>query len=296
MTELGSLSQSECAVCGKLLSGRPRVQLAGPRLSVCSNCGSWTYIPRPSCSEQVAQHDDDGYFGHPYFALRREVSAATIRRCRDVFRRLALAVNTDELANLRLLDIGCNTGAFLQSAAQEFGTIPVGIDVGRAAVEAATRNGIEAYQARIEDAPEHLTGFPVITAIDLIEHVTEPLEFFLAIRRRLRPGGVVYIETPNAGSFVYRVGGILCNLTGARPRKLFERLFPPQHVQYFTPGSLAALAGTAGFEIVRIGTRVLPGSDIAASALVRLAMASLQVLDRCTSRCILIWAVLRRNT
>jgi len=131
---------------------------------------------------------------------------------------------------------------------------------------------------------------------NLIEHVTEPLEFFRATRRRLRPGGVVYIETPNAGSIVYRVGGILCNLTGARPRKLFERLFPPQHIQYFTPGSLAGLAGTAGFEIVRIGTRVLPGPDIAASALVRLAMASLQVLDRCTSRCILIWAVLRRNT
>jgi 2-polyprenyl-3-methyl-5-hydroxy-6-metoxy-1,4-benzoquinol methylase len=244
----------------------------------------------------VAQHDDDSYFGHPYFALRREVSAAAIRRCRDVFRRLALAVATDQLANLRLLDIGCNTGAFLQSAAQEFGMIPVGIDVGRAAVEAAIRNGIEAYQARIEDAPAHLTGFPAITAIDLIEHVTQPLQFLQAIRKRLRPGGVVFIETPNAGSFVYRVGGILCNLTGAHPRKLFERLFPPQHIQYFTPGSLAALAETAGFEIVRIGTRVLPGPDIAASAFVRLAMASLQLPDRCTSRRILIWAVLRRNT
>jgi cyclopropane fatty-acyl-phospholipid synthase-like methyltransferase len=241
-------------------------------------------------------HDNDSYLEHPYFTLRREVSAATIRRCRYVFRQLSAAVDVDGLAGQRLLDVGCNTGAFLQVAAREFGVVPVGLDVGRAAVEAAVRKGIEAYQVRIEDAPEQLGDFPVITAIDLIEHVTEPLEFLRAIGRRLRPGGIVYLETPNLNSLVYQAGRVLASLTGGHPRKLFQRLFPPQHIQYFTTRSLRSLAEAAGFQTVRIWTRVLPGADIAGSAMVGVGIAALQAVDRWTSHRILICAVLRRST
>ena len=134
----------------------------------------------------------------------------------------------------------------------------------------------------------------MITAIDLIEHVPDPGSFLRHLRKRLRPGGVVYLETPNIRSMVYRFGRTLSRLTGGRPRSLFERLFPAQHVQYFNPNSLGALALDNGFGVVRMDTRILPSSDIAAGALARAAISVLQALDSLSRTEILIWAVLKR--
>ena len=193
-----------------------------------------------------------------------------------------------------MLDIGCDTGIFLTAAKEESGIVPVGIDVGGRAIAAARSNGIEAYQTTIEDALPSLTGFPLMTAIDLIEHVPSPADFLREVHARLRPGAPVYLETPNIESFVYRFGRALSSLTRGRPAALFARLFPPEHIQYFTARSLAALARMSGFEVVRINARVLPWSDIAASIPTRLALAALQTLDRIAGSEILICAVLRR--
>ena len=77
---------------------------------------------------------------------------------------------------------------------------------------------------------------------------------------------------------------------------MLERIFPPQHVQYFTSASLAGLARSVGFEMVRIDNRVLPWSDIGAAAPVRAGMSAVQMLDRLAGTRILICALLRRPT
>ncbi|HEV2688633.1 MAG TPA: class I SAM-dependent methyltransferase [Bryobacteraceae bacterium] len=289
-----SATVTPCAVCSSPLRGEPSVRLGKSQLRACESCGSWTYLPRPNSTEQAAIHDTEDYFDHPYFELRRHLSPAVLRRCRHVFARLAKAANIETLRGQRMLDIGCDTGAFLQAAAQEFGVVPVGIDAATRSIATAQQQGIEAYRTPIESAPEHLRDFPVITAIDLIEHVTDPAGFLREIRKRLRPDGVVYLETPNIRSMVYRIGRGLSHLAHGRPESLFERLFPPQHVQYFTLESMAALCRRAGFEIITIDTRALPWDDIAASPPVRAAMATLQMLDRSMGTTILICAVLRR--
>ena len=283
-----------CVICGAPLRGEPEVRLGKSHLNACDACGSWTYLPRLSSSEQAAVHDTEEYFGHPYFALRRRVSPALIRRCRGIFARLESETNIAALRGQRLLDVGCDTGGFLRSAAQEFGIVPVGVDAASRAVAAACQQGIEAYLTPIETAPDHLGDFRLITVIDLIEHVIDPAKFLREIRNRLRPGGLVYLETPNIQSAVYRIGRGLGRLTGWRLSGMLERLFPPQHVQYFTVTSLAGLAHAVGLEVVRIDTRVLPWSDIAASLPMRAATSAMQLLDRWTGARILIWAVLRR--
>lgn len=283
-----------CVVCSSPLQGSPKVKLGPSALLACDSCGSWTYLPRPDSTGQAAIHDTEDYFDHPYFELRRRLSPAILRRCRNVFARLARGTDVAALRGQRMLDVGCDTGAFLQAAAQEFGVVPVGIDTASRAIAAAQRQGIEAYLTPLESAPDHLQDFPAITAIDVVEHVTDPASFLREIRKRLRPGGVAYLETPNIRSTVYRTGRGLSTLTHGWPAGLFERLFPPQHVQYFTAPSFAALAGAAGFEIVSKDTRVLPWDNIAAALPVRAALASMQALDRMIGAGILICAVLRR--
>jgi 2-polyprenyl-3-methyl-5-hydroxy-6-metoxy-1,4-benzoquinol methylase len=191
-----------------------------------------------------------------------------------------------------LLDIGCDTGAFALCAAQETGVEPVGIDVARLAVVAARQSGLEAYHTTIENAPVELRDFEVVTAIDVVEHVPDPLEFLNAIRARMRACGAVYIETPNIKSTVYRLGALLCKVTGGRPAATWHRLFPPQHLQYFTTTSFVETARRAGFTVAGLVTRTLPHNDLATSQTVRAAMDVMQLADDMAGERILICAVL----
>ena len=286
-----------CAICEARLHQPPVVRVGKNRLVPCGLCGSWTCLPRPDAREYTALHDNPDYFEHPYFQQgRRKVTRALEARCREIFTRIAKGIEVEKLRGERVLDVGCDTGTFLTAGARLFGIIPVGVDVAGRAVQVASESGIEAYHCNIASAPEELKDFPLITAIDLIEHLIEPGEFLAQVQRRLRAGGVLYLETPNIRSLVYRAGSLLCRLTRGWPQSTFERLFPPEHLEYFTSKSLVGLARKHGLEEVWIGQRILPFRDLAVALPVRLGLTAWQVLDVLVGRRILICALFRRRT
>ena len=172
--------------------------------------------------------------------------------------------------------------------------VPVGIDVSARAVEAALESGVESYQTTLENAPDHLRDFRLITAIDVVEHVSDPMRFLQEVARRLAPGGFAYVETPNIRSAVYRIGAHLCTVSGGRPEAVWGRLFPPQHLQYFTRASFTTLVQSAGFDVVLAETRVLPQQDLATSLAVRVAVGAMQAYDKLWNDRILITAVLAK--
>jgi 2-polyprenyl-3-methyl-5-hydroxy-6-metoxy-1,4-benzoquinol methylase len=273
------------------LNERPRVRLNGASLTECVDCQSWIYAPRPDQSVQAAIHDSAEYFDHPYFDLRRAVTPALRTRCRMTFDRIGRCTDLQSLRGQRMLDIGCDTGAFAQCAAEEFGVVPVGIDVAKRAVTAAQQRGIEAYQTTIEQGPEQLRDFELITAIDVVEHVSDPARFLKEIASRLAPGGLAYVETPNIRSAVYRLGARFCAITRGQPVSVWDRLFPAQHLQYFTPTSFAAIVRGAGLDARLVETRVLAQRDLATGQMVRLAVGAMQAYDRLSNDRILITGV-----
>lgn len=286
--------QETCPVCSQILEGTVKVRLGTARLVQCIHCESWAYLPRNTPSKQDSIHDTETYAEHPYFQLRRS-TAITDCRCRKVFSRISRALDLKSLAGERVLDVGCDTGTFITSAANQFGIIPVGIDVSKRSVALSQAIGVEAYQTRLEQAPAHLSNFSLITAVDLVEHVADPGTFLQAVQHRLRPGGHFYLETPNIDSMVYGLGAVLCRLTKGWPQDTFERLFPPQHVQYFNLNSLHKLVRRYGLEPVRMGLRVLPFRDLSTSLPIRLGLMAIQGLDVLLRRSILIYAVLRKG-
>jgi len=287
------MSGGACVACGaRLVLGM--VRFPEYHLYACASCGSWTQLPRRSAQQQADIHDSEDYFAHPYFRGRRTVTPAQRRRYQNVFDRLGDAVDLDSLRGRRLLDIGCDTSTFLRAARDALGIVPVGIDVASRAVALARELGVDAYQTTIERAPTELREFGVVTAIDLIEHVADPEAFLREVKQRMEPGGLLYLETPNIRSSVYRVGRALSVVTGGRPASLLRRLFPPEHIQYFTPDGLGRVARRAGFVVVSLTGRVLPLACIVASPIVLPALAGLQLCDRLWRRKILVCAVLRK--
>jgi SAM-dependent methyltransferase len=134
---------------------------------------------------------------------------------------------------LRVLDLGCRTGALTQHYAE--GNTLVGVDVDRSALEQAeARLGIETVWADVEDElPFPDDSFDVVVAGELLEHLADPVAVVAHVTRALRPGGRFVGSVPNA----FRLKSRLRYAAGRHPET------DSTHLQLFTPNALAALLG-----------------------------------------------------
>lgn len=143
-------------------------------------------------------------------------------------------------AGHRLLDVGSGNGLFVAEAAAS-GWRAEGIDLDPGAVTAARRAGLdvslETIHARADREPE---AFDAVTLSHVLEHVADPVAFLRAAYRLLRPGGAVWIATPNVDAEGHRAFG-----------PDWVHLDPPRHLVLFAEGSLRHALERAGFGEVR---------------------------------------------
>ncbi|MFQ5777063.1 MAG: class I SAM-dependent methyltransferase [Terriglobia bacterium] len=141
----------------------------------------------------------------------------------------------------RLLDIGCAHGFFLYAAAQH-GFTPCGVELVPEAVAHARSLGYSLHCGDLHSARYQTNSFDVVTMLDVIEHLWDPLEEVKEVARVLRPGGLFGVLTPNAWQ---------TRLRGMRWRG-FRQSF--EHVLFFEPNTIAHLLRIAGFEVVETFT------------------------------------------
>lgn len=167
--------------------------------------------------------------------------------------------------NGRLLEVGCGSGAILQSM-NELGWQAEGVDFDPAAVEQARRKDLTIHLGTLTELKLPENTFDAIAASHFIEHVADPIGILRECHRLLKPGGLLVLTTPNARSWGHRL--YLGNWRG---------LEPPRHLRIFTRSALAAACTQAGFNhgdcrsIVRANTillesRIMQGADDADSA------------------------------
>lgn len=107
------------------------------------------------------------------------------------------------LTQKRVLDIGCGAGILTESLAQR-GAIATGIDASGALIDAAKQHAINnntnlTYaQATAESYLEqNQGGFDVITCMELLEHVPDPLSLIKTCSELLSADGVLFLSTLN---------------------------------------------------------------------------------------------------
>jgi 2-polyprenyl-3-methyl-5-hydroxy-6-metoxy-1,4-benzoquinol methylase len=278
-----------CIVCGSL-DLELFVSTRQVTLHCCSDCHALTALPRPTQQALAGYHDSDAYFDHPYFQQRRGDVERSEQRCRDVLRLVTQACPSFSPAGRRHLDVGCDTGLFLETFARCYGMQPVGIDITARAVALARARGIQAHHGNLAQLDER--EFALITLIDVIEHVADPVQLLREVKTRLQHGGVCYVETPNVRSTIYGAGRLVSNLTGGRPAWLCERLFLPEHVQYLSAEGLTLAATAAGLRVASVTRRCLRSADVNVATPARAGVQALQLVDRLLGREILHCAVL----
>ncbi len=143
----------------------------------------------------------------------------------------------------RLLEIGCGAGFFLEEA-QRRGWDVHGIELSRWMVERASERvaGDRVLQGSYDSELFRDSSFDVVVAVDVIEHVTDPGHLLRDVAARLRPGGIVYLVTPDSGSLPARMLG--------------ERWWYVQvpHLSYFSRPSMSRLLERTGFVATWIGS------------------------------------------
>ena len=103
---------------------------------------------------------------------------------------------------LSILDIGCGGGLLSEPLARLGGRV-TGIDAGQKNIESASFHAKNAHLpiTYIKATPEELIGkiepFDVITALEIVEHVTHPGQFMADCVALLKPGGLIFFSTLN---------------------------------------------------------------------------------------------------
>lgn len=138
-----------------------------------------------------------------------------------------------------LLDVGCGNGSFL-SLAQNCGWDVVGIDTDAKAVHNAIQNGVNAFEGGIEIYEGQNDIFDVITLSHVIEHVHDPVKLLKACHNLLKPGGQLWLQTPNIDSFGHKLF-----------QKNWRGLESPRHLVLFNRKSLKLALRKAGFSMSR---------------------------------------------
>ena len=140
----------------------------------------------------------------------------------------------------RLLDVGAASG-ILVSEATALGFESVGVEPSRPLAERARADGLEVHDGVLPHPALDGATFDIVTLIDVIEHVDDPLGLLGMCRRHLAPGGRLVVVTPDLGSVAARVLGA---------RWWHRRL---AHVSYFDRGTLTAALRRSGLEPERWG-------------------------------------------
>jgi 2-polyprenyl-6-hydroxyphenyl methylase/3-demethylubiquinone-9 3-methyltransferase len=164
--------------------------------------------------------------------------------------RLSFITQQVDLQNQRVIDVGCGGGILTESMAL-CGAKATGIDMSGLAIEVAQQHADEkkisvAYQKTTveEMAEKHAAEFDVVTCMELLEHVPDPVSVIQACATLVKPQGHLFFSTlnRNAKSYLFAI------LAAEYVLKLLPRGLH-HYDQFIKPSELAAWARSAGLDV-----------------------------------------------
>ncbi|HET6818437.1 MAG TPA: bifunctional glycosyltransferase/class I SAM-dependent methyltransferase [Mycobacteriales bacterium] len=173
----------------------------------------------------------------------------------------------------KVLDVGCGSGV-LAERVRGMGHRVTGVDYA-ASPETASRVDEFARADLEQGIPAEVgTGFDVVIAADVLEHMRRPEMLLEEIRRVLQPGGVLIASVPNFGHWYPRLRTML-GIFDYDQRGILDRT----HYRFFTRKSVERLIRDAGFEVRRRAYTGLPFAALSADKNSALRRA-VHVIDR----------------
>lgn len=235
MTSVSAPTYS-CPIC-RLSSSPDSLELGGYKLYHCAGC-SLRFAPQAfempvdyDAVYQSAEYQNDQVRALGSLDGKELANHATYRAFFDQVPRFPGA---------RLLDIGCGVGRFCQAAYSRDWDV-TGIDVSPLAISIGRKfASFPLRVARVEELIAQGEKFDVVTAFEVLEHLSSPVQFLESAQKLLRPGGHAFFTVPNWNCATVQ--------TSTRPDWL-----PPIHLLFFSESALRRAGELSGLARVSTG-------------------------------------------
>jgi len=156
-------------------------------------------------------------------------AAEVISAKQKLNRCMKLIGNGRRIQDLRMLDIGCGSGGFVQIAT-EMGISAEGIDPYLPEHLASSRLS----KKTSEDIPPD--SYDIAILLNVIEHLTDPCKTFSSVYRLLKPGGIMLVNGPYGDSMARRVY-----------KAEWIHMVLDEHLLFWTPATLVSTLSKIGF-------------------------------------------------
>lgn len=197
----------------------------------CSACGSVFAAPQPD-DRQLAEAYPSSYENYQAQPSLLERAAAPL--ILHEVRRFMRHADTRG----RLIELGAGNGRFLERLARCGWSGPLeGIEFEHEVAAATSdRTGFQVRGGDLNEEVLPAESYDAIVMRHVIEHLRRPLDTLQMVFAALRPGGVLFIGTPDARALSARVFG-----------RRWWGYEVPRHLVVFSEPALSAAIGRAGF-------------------------------------------------
>ena len=211
-----------------------------------------TLLRCPSCGTEYWRLDNKGvdneseYWEEYKFDLYAD--GAVQKAYEERYERMLSMIERLGFHPNSVLDVGGGIGNFAAWLAER-GVTSYMTDIDSSAVAAAKERGVQAVESKDLGSLVPVDGVDAVTLWDVVEHVANPAAFVSEALTRLRPGGVLFLETPDA-RFPLRkaVLGVRAASKGRVDKT--GALYYWEHKVYFTERGMAMM-------LMRVGARVV---------------------------------------
>lgn len=202
----------------------------------CPHCDLWqsTLVPAIGTPEHPLSEDDR-------FRGLQHIRLANFNR---IFERLSRLTT---LESLRLLDVGCAYGWFLEAAVSK-GMAAVGVEPDTRTAHVARSRGLDVIQGYFPQCLPASKIFDVIVFNDVLEHIPNVHAMLAACARAMAPGGFLVLSVPTSSGTLFWLARVMARLGWKGPwLRLWQQAFPSPHVYYFNRANLDYALRAHGF-------------------------------------------------
>ncbi len=231
--------RDDCPICGssdiKLKYAIDRYELKF-RTDICGRCGFIFMNPLFDDETVRSFYTEDYYSGRADYSY---IDERNIKKYSAYVWDSRIRVIHRFIKSGNFLDVGCSFGGFLESAAKYY--TPYGIEMSEFSCEyAKSIFGSNIHCGTLANHDFAQGSFSVVTMIELIEHLADPVSAVNECYRLLSRGGLLLMQT--------------ANMEGKQARDLGPdyEYFMPGHLSYFSRRNLLMLLKNTGFREIRV--------------------------------------------